>query len=307
MTKCLISRSFIVLSKLRHFARSDSSDLESLRALVDVRPALHMLGAPDASFVAVSGGTLGVGFIAPVDGRKRFLKSYASASSKADLEKEIRILSHLYGEMLAIQRLEVAESAASSRVWLVMDALNPRDKPLTPDKVFALIRQFRSRLSSFSVESLETADTLGTLIDDAILRLSDLASAGEISQPMFDDLHARLAYLAREWQRFPTAVAHGDLGPRNIMVGEDNLVVIDWEDAFLGVEGYDYLYWLTFFENRSYYGKEILGQTSLGVDAEMALLVMILVLKSDLSRRANGLIGNLLTVEQRIGEVLALA
>lgn len=295
-----------MLSKLRHFAGSNAGDLAGLRSRIDVRPALEQLGAPRAPFAAVSGGTLGVGFMATIDGHQRFLKTCASEHGKGNLEKEIRILSHLYGETLGIRRLEVAEDDATPRVWLVMDALRLPDAPLNPSDTLSLIEDYRSRLVSLAPGSLETADTVGTLVDDANRGLAALLATGQIGQSMHDTLHSRLAYLAREWQSFPRCVAHGDLGPRNIMATSDRAVVIDWEDAFLGVDGYDYLYWLTFFENRRHYGQGILGRTPLGVDAEVALLAMILILKSDLSLRANTHAGNQLTAEQRIGEVLAL-
>lgn len=299
--------SSIVLSKLKHFARDNASNLTLLRSRVDVRPALEKIGARHAPFVPVSGGTLGVGFIATVDGRQQFFKSYASAHSTHNLEKEIRIMSHLYGELLGIRRIEVHEGDGPPRIWLVMDALEPPITPLTPSDTLTLIKAYRSRLKSFAVDSPKTTETLGILVDEAIRGLSRLASMGQIGDSMRIKLHTLLTHLADEWQTLPPAIAHGDLGPRNIMTADGELVVIDWEDAFVGVEGYDYLYWLTFFENRRYYGSDILGHTPLGLKGEVALLAMILILKSDLSVRANTHVGNQLTFEQRIVEVLAFA
>lgn len=295
-----------MLSKLRHFAGDHAGDLTGLRSRIDVRPALEHIGAPEAPFAAVTGGTLGVGFVATVAGRQQFLKTCASEEGRGNLEKEIRILSHLYGETLGIKRLEVAETCGPSRVWLLMDALRLHDAPLSPVNTLALIDGYRSRLASLQVGSLEPSDTLGNLIDDAGRGLSNLVAAGQIGPSMYDTLHSRLSYLAREWRTFPSCVAHGDLGPRNIMTADGRSVVIDWEDAFLGIDGYDYLYWLTFFENRRHYDKYVLGRTPLGVEAEVAVLAMILILKSDLSLRANTHVGNQLSAEQRISEVLAL-
>ncbi|WP_160111817.1 aminoglycoside phosphotransferase family protein [Paraburkholderia piptadeniae] len=265
------------------------------------------LGAPNTPFLAVKGGTLGVGFIAQVDGRDRFLKSYASAEGKPNLEKEFRILTHLYGERLDIRRIEVPGDQGLTRVWLFMDVLRPLDAPLTPGETRSLIETYRAQLASLPANALQTADTLGTLITDAKRGLSNLASAGQIGVDMHHALSARLEQLTKKWQSFSPCICHGDLGPRNIMTVDGRPVVIDWEDAFWGVDGYDYLYWLTFFENRRHYNKDILGHTQLGTEVEVTLLAMILLLKSDLSLRANTLVGNQITVEQRIGEVVALA
>ncbi|CAB3760180.1 phosphotransferase [Paraburkholderia humisilvae] len=296
-----------MLSKLRHFTDGGGSDLASLRSRVDVRPALGAVGAPNAPFVAVSGGTLGVCFIATVDGRDRFLKSYASVQGKPNLEKEVRILTHLYGEMLSIRRIEVPEDEEQTRVWLFMDALRPLDAPLGPRDTQGLVEAYRAQLASLPADALQTTDTLGTLIHEASRGISNLVSAGQLSSAIKHELSSRLVYLTQKWQSFSSCVAHGDLGPHNIMAADCRPVVIDWEDAFCGVDGYDYLYWLTFFENRRHYNKDILGRTPLGVEAEVALLAMILLLKSELSLRANTLAGNQISVEQRIGEVLALA
>ncbi|WP_406868010.1 phosphotransferase [Paraburkholderia fungorum] len=296
-----------MLSKLRHFAHRSAGDLASLRSSVDVQPALKAIGAPDAPFARVNGGTLGVGFIASVNGRQQFLKCSVSADGQRNIEKEIRILSHLYGEPLAIRRIEAFEDDAAPRIWLMMDVLCPVDAPLAPGDTLTLVQAYRSRLASLPVDCLEGSDTLGALVEDAAAAIAELVAAGQISSSMHDDLRSRLAFLAQEWPSFPGSIAHGDLGPSNILASNCRPVAIDWEDAFLSVDGYDYLYWLTFFENRRYYKRDVLGLTPLGIDAEVALLAMILILKSGLALRANTHAGNQLTVEQRIGEVLALA
>ncbi len=83
-------------------------------------------------------------------------------------------------------------------------------------------------------------------------------------------------------------------------------VVIDWEDAFWGIEGYDYLFWLTFFDNRKYYSQKIFGKTPWGKEIEIAILILIVVLKSELSFRSNRYKENKLTFDERIVEILNL-
>lgn len=296
-----------MLSKLRHFARGDIRELANLRSQVDVQPALEALGAPRSAAVPVNGGTLGVGFSANIEGRPTFLKACALPDGSQNLEKEIDILSHLYGDTLAVRRIETQDANGVPRVWLVMRALSTLGTPLAPQDILDIVRSYASGLAALPTESLNCADTLGTLVDGATQALADLTQAGLIGQTMHDDLSLRLTRLRRDWPALPPRICHGDLGRANIMMAGEQVVVIDWEDAFIGVDGYDYLYWLTFFENRQYYARDVLGGTPLGVDVEISLLAMILLLKCRISLAANTHAGNRLTFEQRINEVLALA
>jgi 5-methylthioribose kinase len=137
--------------------------------------------------------------------------------------------------------------------------------------------------------------------------LARLFANHAISPVIHAEVEKNFSILFENIDSMPTALCHGDLGPENIMCQSDaRPVVIDWEDAFWGVEGYDYLYWLTFLRNRKYYTQDVLGRTSLGKEIEISILLLIVVLKSELSLRMDPKMTRQLSFEQRITEILAL-
>ena len=89
-----------------------------------------------------------------------------------------------------------------------------------------------------------------------------------------------------------------------MMTEDQTTVLIDWEDAFLGIEGYDYLYWLTFFNHRKFYSKEIFFRSGCEEDVIKGILVTVLIIKSAISFYAGSYENNSLTFQERIVEIL---
>jgi hypothetical protein len=83
-------------------------------------------------------------------------------------------------------------------------------------------------------------------------------------------------------------------------------IAIDWEDAFAGVAGYDYLYWLTFMENRPFLREAAFGRTGLAVEVERAILALVVLLKSYLAVLSGAHLSHKVAAEARIAEVLDL-
>lgn len=82
--------------------------------------------------------------------------------------------------------------------------------------------------------------------------------------------------------------------------------VIDWEDAFRGIAGCDYLYWLTFMENRPFLQKATFGRTDLSPDGERAILVLVVLLKSYLANVSGDHLKHAVSAQVRIAEILDL-
>ena len=83
-------------------------------------------------------------------------------------------------------------------------------------------------------------------------------------------------------------------------------IVIDWEDAFLGFEGYDFLYWLTFFKNRKFYSRDMFDLTEFGCELGSAIMVLILVLKSELALSSGEYDVHSMSINDRLLEVINL-
>jgi 5-methylthioribose kinase len=104
----------------------------------------------------------------------------------------------------------------------------------------------------------------------------------------------------------PAILCHGDFGPKNIMLEGVEPRVIDWEDAFGGIAGYDYLYWLTFMENRPFLQTAAFGRTGLAPEIERAILALVVLLKSYLAVCSGAYLKHAVSPRTRIAEILEL-
>jgi len=78
------------------------------------------------------------------------------------------------------------------------------------------------------------------------------------------------------------------------------------EDGFWGIAGYDYLYWLSFFNNRKWLTRAALAHAPLAHADAVALLVVILVLKAWLAVCNGSYRRHSLSPNQRLREAINL-
>ncbi|UVA78895.1 phosphotransferase [Pandoraea commovens] len=292
-----------MLSKLRHFSDGPDAGLEASKLAVDVGPLLSCLGAQPDTLVRVQAGTLGICFTVRAGARTRFLKSHATPQGRDALDKEIALLDAAYAGRLHVERVE-----CDGRLWLVTDTLTR--SPVAPGiaDVLSAIAGYEARLACHEwAPRMRRDDTMSSLVDASHEALAHLTSKKLIAHETAQQVQRYLTQLAQALASMPPVVCHGDLGPANLMHDAEGLVAVDWEDAFLGVAGYDFLYWLTFFDNRKHLSAGIFGHTPWPKEIDIAMLVMIVLLKCDLSVRAARVAGNALSFDQRLGEILALA
>ncbi|MBU1344805.1 MAG: aminoglycoside phosphotransferase family protein [Proteobacteria bacterium] len=294
-----------MLSKLRYFSNEPDVSVTDLRSGINVSSVLAEIGISDAIVRKVDTGTLSAAFIAEKAGRRRFLKTHLDSHGQETLLKESVILAALYPEELSPQYVEMC-SGTDKRNWLVMNALNPPLFDYTFDEVSSFAVELTSSLRGFKKVSLiPKEDSILTLLVEAWAALDNLSSHKLISSEIHRSVRSHLVLVDNEIGNYAPCICHGDLGPNNLMSDGSRVFAIDWEDAFWGVEGYDFLFWLTFFCNRKYYSTDIFGKTSLGKPLECALVVMILLLKSELSFRDGSYHANSLNFNQRIQEIIA--
>ncbi|NLG05324.1 MAG: phosphotransferase, partial [Clostridia bacterium] len=205
----------------------------------------------------VDGGTLGISFVVNMNGKRSFVKTHLPGEPcKDNIIKEIKILTSLYNE-LNIQQLDLC-IGSSVQTYLLMDELTyPKQEPNIA-VVQDLIRGYSAQLNKFQdTDYVSSQYTFPNLLNLGQKALRELLEKQLISQvihdvvlPYFDLLNSLIPDLR-------PVLCHGDLSNKNIMLKDGKMIVIDWEDAFWGVEDYDYLYWLTFFNNRKYYSQNI--------------------------------------------------
>lgn len=295
-----------MLSKLRHYARPHDKNTTAPVCKSAANLSAYF-GGRVSDLRLVNGGTLGAGFLGQLDGRCRFFKTHSYVDGAEALEKEIFLLTRAFNSRLNIETVG-SKKAGPFKRWIIMDQLYPPGSPPGIEDILALEEQKAEWFpDQYQLGEPARGDDLLFLIDEGAAAAKRLAAKGFLSDNIYAALHPRLNELKAEEKKINRVVCHGDLSPSNLLIDASGILPVDWEDAFWGFIGYDYLYWLTFFENRKFYSNEILGRTVLGKDLEIAILLMIIVLKSDLSVRSNTYRLNSLSFDERLTEILDLA
>ena len=261
-------------------------------ALTDLRP--------------VAGGTLGICFAGKLHGHSRFFKTHAIPSGRETLRREAAFLKATAPDRVEPQ-LEFIGNGTSGRVWLHTKQIGPCGQ-LTPAAVRDLIAGYEADLCRCTrlVDQVPPGHNIHLMLSEAESAVAFMDEKKLLSLPVGDAVRSSIERVKLICADRPLRLCHGDLGPNNIMMENDAPVVLDWEDAFWGIAGYDYLYWLTFFGNRRWLSRDSLGHTQLKRADEVAVMIVILLLKSFISVRTDNHHQNTLTVDQRLLEVIRL-
>jgi len=294
-----------VLSKIAFFEADDRPNMAADRArlLPELRQYLQSLDR-NAVVMPAPGGTLGACYDVDISGEKRFLKTHLpGASARVNLAKEADILKQLYGDTIVLDRFEIPLADGAARLSLMMPALTPLTGPLNPADAAAMAEACSQRLKDWRPDGLASFEHYLASAAKAVQTLSD---RGLLKQSVAAETRRLIALLGDRLPDLPEALCHGDFGPKNIMLLGAARRIIDWEDAFRGIAGYDYLYWLTFMENRPFLQEAAFGRTGLSPDVERAILVLVVLLKSYLAVLSGEHLTHAMSAEDRIAEILDL-
>lgn len=291
-----------MLSKLRHLSAANT--FNPLKE--DLMSGLQRIfGAHLVKIEVVDGGTLGLCFTGELLGQKRFFKTYATPAGRSTLEREAGFLVATAGARVDAG-LNSVTSGQETRTWLNMKVLQP-GYPLHPEAVRDIVSCYERALSPIESEiAIPSSESFDLLLSEANAALATLSQERLISGRITEQVQNYLDLLLSSAPAWERQICHGDLSPANIRSDDMGPVVVDWEDAFWGVAGYDYLYWLTFFENRKWLLPEQLGHTCLGKKNEVAIMTAVILLKSILSVRNGSYRANAISFDQRLTEVIKL-
>lgn len=294
-----------MLGKIAFFETDDRPDIPADRARI-----LHALQQQlQSSSRAVSvtpalGGTLGICFDAEIAGEKRFLKTHLpGAAARASLAREADVLARLYGNSILLDRFDVRLADGTARLCLLMPALLPLAGPMQPAEAAAIAGACSECLGDWRPDHTPAFEQY---LAPAARALETLSDRNLIEQATADETRRLIARLEERLPKLPAALCHGDFGPKNIMLAGTEPRVIDWEDAFGGIAGYDYLYWLTFMKNRPFLQTVAVGRTGLSPEIERAILALIVLLKSYLAVRSGSYLKHAVPSQARIAEILEL-
>lgn len=290
-----------MLSKLRFFRTQTLADLARVRELIQPSHWADKLRAHPDHFHPLSGGTLNIAFKGlSDDGKLRCFKTHLTQSGRLALRREAAILQGLYGERLNLDFVSSDETD-----WLAMNLLVPLEpeqiRTVNPDWIATLTK------TATSLKGLPIiGDCFADVVTESKISLQVLESTGEIKSGTASCLLNALERLSDDTSGLDQQLCHGDLGPKNIMRDEKSMILLDWEDTLQAFPGYDWIYWLSFFANRQLLSREALLRSGLPQHVCRAVLIAIILIKSELSLRSGAAVGNLVAVEDRLGEALQL-
>ncbi|BBO11176.1 MULTISPECIES: phosphotransferase family protein [Bradyrhizobium] len=294
-----------MLGKIAFFETDDRPDIAADRARIQPALLQHLQSSGrDISVTPALGGTLGICFDAVIAGEKRFLKTHLPGpDARGSLTREADILVRLYGTAIVLGRFEAPLADGTSRLCLLMPALTPLSAPIEPANAIATIRECSQRFGDWRPDDLPAFEQY---LASAARALKTLSERGLLSHASAAELRRLIARLEDRLPSPPQTVCHGDFGPKNIMLEGNVSRVIDWEDAFLGIAGYDYLYWLTFMENRPFLQTAAFGRTGLPGEIERAILALVVLLKSYLAVCSGAYLKHAVSPQERIAEIIEL-
>jgi hypothetical protein len=255
--------------------------------------------------------TLGVLYALTLDGKEYIVKTHLPGRVYYDnLIKEYEILSLLYGDFLEIDLIGAGESADNAdlppdwgkNAYIVMEELSPLSEKPAMAAVRSLLAQIREKTHNKEIKS---AYNFADILRQTLLCAEKLGDRRLITQSAAKTCGEYLRALGEAAQE-PPVLCHGDLSNKNIMTRRGEFVFIDWEDAFWGVDDYDYCYWLTFLDQRSYYDQAPLGLNYHNLEYSKALMVMIVLMKSWISVANNSVAANKVTFDERLNEIFEI-
>jgi hypothetical protein len=301
----ITSKISIVLSKLRYFSQSNAAthaaNVDELQSAV----ARYLEGSiGPTKLTPVVGSTLGICFRADTLTKPFFVKTHRpDESSRENLLKEFDILEALYRDRIFLHRFDV-ELASDQHTCILMEWLDTAQAPPTPAHLRAIIGECYETLEHIHNDRATQFSTIGQLVaegDRAIFELEELQLVSPDTalkiRPCLNSLKNAISHLR-------PIVCHGDLSNKNLLASRGQNIIIDWEDSFLGFAGYDYLYWLTFMDNRKYLSPSVLGYTALGEASERGVMLMIVAIKSLISVRSKAVQFSRVPIERRLVELL---
>ena len=297
-----------MLSKLRYFATADAAKGSKHVSDAQIAEISNYFGDRLTHIEAVQGGTSSYCCSACIDGMARFLKTGKLVSAYQDVAKEQHLLEFLYGQAAGAEILSLGRDD-HPRSWLVMNAFEPRRQTVQPDHIADVLRGLGARLRHFKAPSeIFIQDNSASLLSAGEDALHYLWEQNHLSDQMTAEIRPYFALLRQKNATdFESVLCHGDFSPANLVGNGPALTVIDWEDAFWGIEGYDFLYWMTFFENRKYLSQDIFSVTPWDKPTDIAILLLIIVVKCHISLLSKDYMTYSLTFEQRLNEILSLA
>ena len=256
-------------------------------------------------FEKASRGRLGRTFKCVLgNGKVLFCKTHQQGDRyKQIIEKEYYFLTHANPSVVV--NFDIFTHDGYDYAYMLQEWL---DKPaiIKPEDALELIDSYNKRLFIGTGSQPYVGYSLIDLINVSKEELVFLENSTELSQTFCKLLNENIAKLEQDLPEYDKVICHGDFGDNNIMQSDaGSYIVIDWEDTFTGIKGYDFLYWLTFFCHRKFYSSNMFKQSGIDCRDARGIISVIMTIKTALTVYSGLNKNNSISSEERIAELLS--
>lgn len=253
----------------------------------------------------LKGGTVSICFTGELEGRVRFFKTLVGRRASETLKLEAELLQATTGERTSALLIQGTHGGRVQQ-WLQMAMLEASPE-VSGSAVLEMVNSYETLLRGTQYEAVVPQERdIRVVLHEAKQAVCELSEMGLLSEEAVRRMSRCVDRVQESSVKWTRQLCHGDLGPANIMRDRYGLVPVDWEDAIWAFPQYDYLYWLTFMKNRPLLNRRVLGITPLGPEREVAVMAMIIVLKSAISVRNKSYLHNTTSINDRVLEVMRL-
>ena len=285
------------------FTDSNSYDSDSVDFRIAFQTHLSDILQDNVILEETDRGRLGITYSLSVCGRRLFCKTHKRGDLfKKSIEKEYFYLKKAYPFFDV--KLDCFTFDGYEYKYMLQEWLDSAST-ITPDIALNLISAYSNELEKQDDRFEMITYSIQDLVNIAKEELPFLLDIKELPHEYLAELNQNINALENHIPAMRKVVCHGDFGDKNILTSsKGEYVAADWEDCFVGVEGYDYLYWLTFFNHRKYYTSETFKESGLtSIDAK-GILTVIMVIKTALSIYSGLNKNNSVSSQDRIKEIL---
>jgi hypothetical protein len=294
-----------MLSKLFYQTNVIKPDLNAIQTALEFFLKKEYSSVSLRPHVPKAEGTLGVFFLADIEKNTCFVKTHLPGEYYYfNHLKEAKILQTLYGSELFIRSVNL-DISGMDYSFLIMDCLEPLERKPDIALMRELIEAYERKLQlNCSLDCFPYAlYSFAELLQNGLNALKWMECRNLLSRQLVMRCQSTMESLAGEKE---FQLCHGDLSNKNIMRAKGRLYIIDWEDAFWGVHDYDICYWMTFFDQRKYYHEGVFPLLGVDYARGVALMLLAVTLKCQLSFQNDSYRNHSLTAAQRLEEILAL-
>ena len=285
------------------FTDSNSYDSDSVDFRMAFQNHLSETLQDDVRLEETDRGRLGVTYSLSVLGKRMFCKTHKRGDQfKQSIDKEFFYVKRAYPFFDV--RLDGFTFDGHEYKYMLQEWLENAGVVI-PDLALNLISAYSNELEKQDDRFGKITYSIQDLVTIAKDELPFLVEKEELSEEYTTELKQNIKGFESHIPSLHKVVCHGDFGDKNILTSyKGEYIAVDWEDCFEGIEGYDYLYWLTFFNHRKYYTSETFKESGLASIDAKGILTVIMVIKTALSIYSGLNKNNSVRSQDRIKEIL---